>query len=123
MGIKPLIRHIIDEKYSLTWKVIFWLNGIILLFLTLSPDVYHRPTFSNIDKVYHFIGFGAFAFFLALAFPRIKPLLVIGIATLLGITVEIAQHFIPYRGASYGDLLADVMGAVTAVGVIVFLRR
>ena len=123
MSIKPLIQTMLDEKHSLAWKVVFWANGVLLLFLTLSPDVYHRPTFSNVDKVYHFIGFGAFAFFLALAFPRIKPLLVIGIATLLGIAVEIAQHFIPYRGASYGDLLADVLGAVTAVGVIVFLRR
>ncbi|MBV1910505.1 MAG: VanZ family protein [Kangiellaceae bacterium] len=123
MKIKAHIQTLVSEQYSLAWKFVFWANCALLLFLTLSPEVYHRPTFSNVDKVYHFIGFAAFAGFLVLAFPKFKAWLAICISILLGIAIEIAQHYIPHRGASFGDLSADILGAVVAVCVIILLRR
>jgi len=122
LKIKALIQSLVGDKYSLAWKVIFWANWALLLYLTLSPDVYHRPTFSNVDKVYHFIGFAAFTGFLTLAYPKIKAWLVIVTGALLGGAIEIAQHYIPHRAASVGDLAADALGAVFAVGVIVLIR-
>lgn len=123
MKTKVLFHSLVSDKYSLAWKFVFWTNCALLLYLTLSPDVYHRPTFSNVDKVYHFIGFAAFAGFLALAYPRLKAWLAITTGALLGVAIEIAQHFIPHRGASFGDFAADVLGAAFAVGVVVFVRR
>lgn len=123
MKTKALFHSLVSDKYSVAWKFVFWTNCALLLYLTLSPDVYHRPTFSNVDKVYHFIGFAAFAGFLTLAYPRLKAWLAITTGALLGIAIEIAQHFIPHRGASFGDFAADVLGAAFAVGVVVLVRR
>ncbi len=123
MNAKLLIHSLVGDKYSTAWKLIFWANCALLLYLTLSPDVYHRPTFSNVDKVYHFIGFAAFAGFLVLAYPRLKAWLAIVVGSLLGVSIEIAQHFIPHRAASFGDLAADVLGAVFAVGAVFLVRK
>ena len=123
MKIKVLIQSLVSDEYSLVWKFVFWANCALLLYLTLSPDVYHRPTFSNVDKVYHFIGFAAFAGFLTLAYPKLNSLKAIIIGASLGVAIEIAQHFIPHRGASIGDLAADMLGAAFAVGVVFFVRK
>lgn len=101
----------------------FWANCGLLLYLTLSPIVHHGPTFSNVDKVYHFIGFAAFAGFLTLAYPRLKAWKVVVVGGLVGLLIEIAQHFIPHRAASIGDLAADVLGAAFAVWLVFFIRR
>lgn len=123
MGIKPLIQTMLHEKNALTWKVIFWANGILLLYLTLMPSVQQTVSIPNIDKVFHFIGFGAFAFFCVLAFPKLKPWIVVVISTLLGVLVEIVQSFIPYRGFSVADMLADFLGIIVAISFIHLVRK
>jgi VanZ family protein len=120
---KAFIFSLVTDKYSLAWKLVFWANCGLLLYLTLSPMVYHGPLFPNIDKVYHFIGFAAFAGFLSLAYPRLKAWKVIVVGAMVGLLIEIAQHFIPSRAASIGDLAADVLGATFAVWVVFFVRE
>jgi VanZ family protein len=103
------------QKHSSKWQVIFWLNASLLLYLTLMPSVHHQLSYQNIDKVFHFIGFGAFAFSCVLAFPRLHILWAVTISCLLGVAVEVIQAFLPHRGFSYADMMADFVGIIAAV--------
>lgn len=123
MKTKVLFHSLVSDKYSLAWKFVFWTNCALLLYLTLSPDVYHRPTFSNVDKVYHFIGFSTFTVLLAFAFPNLKLTIVFILGLILGGLVEFTQQFVPHRNASIGDFLADFAGIAIAIGLVVFIRR
>ena len=112
-----------EEKNTPKWKFIFWLNSLLLLYLTLMPSIQIKVSFANIDKVFHIIGFGSFAFFCFLAFPKLKNLSVTGIAVALGILVEIIQSFLPSRSFSYLDMFADVFGIVLAVLFLSLLKN
>jgi VanZ family protein len=70
------------------------------------------PRFQHIDKLVHF---GAF-FVLALTFHRAFPLpfwLALIILTSYGLAIEYIQGLLPYRSASWGDLVADAAGAAS----------
>ncbi len=96
------------------------LLAAVLCVLTLSPSppTGGRP---SPDKLYHFIGFGALAVPLCLAYPRRAWAVIVGVIA-FGAAVEVIQPFVG-RGAEWGDLLADALGAATAAGVAVALRR
>lgn len=107
-----------NNKHTNKWQIIFWLNAGLLLYLTLMPSVQHHITYQNIDKLFHFVGFGAFAFFCILAFPRLAVFWTIFISFLLGISVEVVQSFLPHRAFSYADMIADFAGIIVAVGFL-----
>jgi len=74
------------------------------------------------DKVFHFIGFGAFAFATTLAFPLFKTYWVILVSIGLGISVELVQSVIPRRAFSYWDMVADLAGILFALLVVAIIR-
>ena len=82
------------------------------------PAVHYQVNYHHMDKIFHFIGFGAFAFFCVLAFPRLNVLWIITISCLLGTAVELVQSFLPHRAFSFADMLADFAGIVVAVGFL-----
>jgi len=104
-----------QPKHTTKWQIVFWINSILLLYLTLMPAVHHSVNYRDIDKVFHFIGFGSFAFFCVLAFSRLNTLWAIFISCLLGMSVEIVQSFLPHRAFSFADMIADFAGIITAV--------
>ncbi len=78
------------------------------------------------DKHAHF---GAYATLAALLYRALaggrragltvgRGLLAIALATLYGVTDEWHQSFVPSRRAELGDLVADALGAVAAVGLL-----
>lgn len=87
------------------------------------PSVHHNIGYQNIDKLFHFVGFGAFAFFCVLAFPRLTTFWTVILPFSLGIGVEVAQSFLPHRAFSYADIIADFAGIVAAVSFLWFSRR
>jgi len=101
--------------------VIFWLIFVLLLGLTLSPKMLSPIKATHIDKVYHLVAFAGFAFTLRVAYLRFSNWTILAFSILVGIGIEIAQSFIPNRGFSLGDLLADAMGAVMGVLVAVWV--
>ena len=123
MFIKSFFELIFKPEHVKKWQILFWLNGALLLYLTLMPSVQHQVTVQNIDKVFHFIGFGAFAFFCVLAFPKLSLLKVIILSSILGVGVEIIQSQIPHRSLSIADMLADFAGIITAVGFLWLGRK
>lgn len=116
--VSKLFEIIFNKQYIKKWQVIFWLNASLLLYLTLMPSIHISIGLANIDKLFHFIGFGAFAFFCLLAFPNLKPLVIVIISSLLGAIVEIVQSYLPYRGFSFADMLADFAGIIAAVSFL-----
>jgi len=75
------------------------------------------PRFQHLDKVVHC---GAF-FVLALTFHRAFPLpfwLALMILIGYGLAIEYIQGLLPYRSASWGDLLADAAGAASYYALI-----
>ncbi len=112
-----------DDKHRNKWQVAFFLNWALLLFLTLSPSSLGPIGIQHADKLFHIIGFGAFAFFFVLAFPRLKLRWIILLSFCMGIGVEAAQSFIPYRSFSIADMVADLTGILIAVLMLFFLRK
>lgn len=80
----------------------------------------------GVDKIAHFIAYGALSFALSLWFSREEwranpwkvAFTVITIASLYGAVDEFHQSFVPGRDMSAWDLMADTIGA--GIGAIMF---
>ncbi len=96
--------------------------ALVLLYVTLMPNVHVHSPYRHMDKVFHFMGFGAFAFATTLAFPLLKTYWVILVSMGLGISVELIQSFIPRRAFSYWDMVADLVGILFALLVVAIIR-
>jgi len=113
-----MLRALFRREHIKKWQLVFWVNSLLLLYLTLMPSIDSGISYPHADKLFHFIGFGAFALFCGLAFRRLSYLWVILIASSLGVIVEVVQSFLPHRGFSYADMLADLIGIVSAIVVL-----
>jgi VanZ family protein len=122
VNLNNILTAIFGRQVSKTWKFLLLIIGLVLLYVTLMPSVHVHSHFRHMDKVFHFIGFGAFAFALMLAFPRLKVYWVILVSMGLGVSVEIIQSFIPRRAFSYWDMVADLFGILFAVLAVVLIR-
>ena len=118
MALQFLLKMLYHPKHTTKWRIVFWLNAALLLYLTLMPSVNYRISIDNIDKVFHFIGFGAFALFLGMAYQGLQLWKIVLISSCLGILVELIQSQIPYRSFSLADMLADWLGILIAVALL-----
>ena len=104
---------LLSPRLTRLWQLGFWLSLGIILYLTLTPNPPDPIKLRDIDKLYHFIGFVGFTTLFTLAFPRLKLWLVIPLAALLGVAIELAQLYIPHRGFSGWDIVADWLGVLS----------
>lgn len=105
------IHHLITyEKFTLFWQIGFWLVLASLLYLTLTASPPKPIDLLNIDKFYHFSAFAGFTFFFKLGYRKLPGYLILGIASLIGGAIEVAQLYIPNRGFSVADIAADIVG-------------
>lgn len=115
------MKHRINDPV-LRWSIaLIWTGLILLLMLTPSDQPVVEDTSATFggtdftDAVGHVVLFGALALFwwAALTYSREYSTahnLGLGLALLLGIALEIAQHWIPERGTSLLDLGANIGG-------------
>ncbi len=84
------------------------------------------------DKVFHFLLFGLFCYFLYRAlqnqnrYPRLAlhaPWAAFSVTILYGVFDEVHQVFVPGRSPDLLDLLADSLGALTAIVILLVLAR
>ncbi|WP_444994299.1 VanZ family protein [Aliikangiella sp. IMCC44359] len=106
-----------SETYQSYWKLLFWIILAALLYLTLTPKPPQPISFHNIDKLYHFAAFGGFTFVFGIAFSKISYWYILLVSILLGIAIEVVQIYVPNRGFSIADMLADFIGVI--VGIII----
>ena len=101
----------------------FWVGTILFLSLVPVPQV-DAP--NNIDKVVHFLMYFLTSLVFYLTFHKKFLNVVINaliFSVLLGTFIEILQHFVPYRGFSFGDILANCFGALCGSFSISFFRK
>ena len=118
------------KKIDIFMRLSFIICASLIFFLSSQAKLPSpiKPFF-GLDKVFHTIAFGAFAFTLTFWFKTEKwinnakkyVLLVICITVLYGLSDEIHQYFVPNRSSSVYDLLADTIGAFLAVGLRLLL--
>lgn len=75
------------------------------------------------DKVVHVMVYGSIAIMVGLAFPRWSLLAVLLIVVGIGVLDEFHQAFLPGREAGLPDLIADFLGGLLALPMLVGLRR
>ncbi|MDG5768260.1 VanZ family protein [Balneolales bacterium ANBcel1] len=110
---------------------VFVLWTLLMLALTLLPaNTIPESSLFSYDKVGHFGMFGGWTFFLGLYLivyrerTETSLLLLLIAGVLFGGIIEILQHYIPgNRTASWGDFIANSLGAITACLVLLPLKR
>ena len=125
MPMKRDSRKLLDWfQYPLTWWILFalWLVGFMVITALPGRDLPEMP-FSTFDKLVHF---SAFFIGSALLFPAIyltgrwrivtSGFIALFLSMVLGVADEMMQLFIPGRsGGDWGDMLANSLGAVVGV--------
>ena len=104
-------------QYRKFWKISFWIVLALLLFLTLTPQPPKPISLRHIDKAYHFFAFFGFAFIFRIGFRRWRTSHILWISIFVGVGIEAAQFYIPGRGMSIADAVADILGAIAGVGI------
>lgn len=110
-------------EYQNYWRIVFVVVLFVLLYFTLIPQPPKPIELSNIDKVYHLIAFASFSFIFKLAFVDLTGKTIVISSTLLGIAIEFAQYFIPGRGFSIADMVADFTGVVIGLLIAEILTK
>jgi VanZ family protein len=105
-------------KKTTLLKVTFVLSVIFASFLFLKQGGHSGITFQHADKIAHFLIFFSLTLLLDLSF-KLSVNKILLILSAYGVTIEVLQSFLPYRSASLGDILADILGVV----VYIFLLR
>lgn len=114
---------------AVRWLGVIAVAAVIVYFslLTTAPAPPEAGPFW--DKRLHFAGYAAFALALAYATATSRldrhrrVLLVLAIAVLFGVAIEVLQAPLPERYFSYGDMLANALGAVLASAWFLVERR
>lgn|GEM_PF-2881303 len=107
-----------------------WFCIISLGSFTEAPEV---NNLSLSDKWLHFICYGIFSFLLfgstyfylkILKSKLFRSIIVFVLASLVGITIEIVQHFfIPLRVGDYLDVVANSLGIIGGLFTALILKR
>lgn len=100
----------------------------VIIYGTLFPVDYNVPSsLAGLDKVVHFIMFGAWAFFYGIIrFLKDKftlyPVFLVGGA--FGLTIEFLQYLLPTgRSPELMDLIADISGTGMAILFLFILTK
>jgi VanZ family protein len=98
------------------WRILLavCLAGVLGLSL-LPPSAPPMPDFGW-DKLNHAVAFFVLGVLALKSFPGSGWLVVLGLVA-FGVLVEVLQGLSGYRVAEWGDLLADFVGIVAAVGL------
>lgn len=114
-----------------TWPAIVW--SLVILIATLIPGkAIPKVGFFQIDKVVHFFIFGVLMFLSCYALKKTyqytgKPLRFIRIALIyslaLGIIIELIQQYVPGRGPSVADVVANSIGVALGYGIFRLLQK
>ncbi|TQV77044.1 VanZ family protein [Aliikangiella marina] len=110
-------------SYVIFWRVSFWVVIALLLYLTIIPKPPQPINLPQIDKIYHCLAFAGTTFLMLAAYGKLKHLWIVIIATTLGIVIEIIQYFVPGRGFSIADMLADFIGVLLGFALFKFLTK
>lgn len=115
MPLPPLVSLSVLEPFR---RAVFWCWVAAVATVTiasLSPTG-GPPGALHIDKIYHFLGYGAVAGLPFLAFRDGAPAWRAALAAVpMGIVLELLQDLVPTRNADTLDIVANCAGVAAAV--------
>lgn len=111
-GVMSKLLSLLD-RYS---RSLFWLIFIVSLPLLLMPGG-TEPGLPYVDKVAHFLLFGAMALTCFLTYKK-KLLVAVLIVAYMFVIEYIQGHFIPHRSEDIFDVVAGVGGLLVAAVVV-----
>lgn len=110
-----------DRQWCRRWTVLACLAALVIAWGSLTPSS-ELPETLPWDKASHYIGYAGLAGLTGLAGVRL-PLAFLA-TLLLGSVIEFAQLQVPGRsGGDWADMLANGLGAGTAVLLLFALRK
>ena len=102
----------------------------VLFYLSHQPTLDTPMLFPGQDKLFHALVYGVLGFLLLGSrtpapdgFTELQIRSSILIASLYGISDEFHQYFVPGRCTDVWDWVADTLGALIAVSLLVWLNR
>ncbi|MCE8021771.1 VanZ family protein [Halomonas sp. MCCC 1A11036] len=110
-----------ERKWHRLWAVLAVLAAVVIAIGSLTPGD-EMPTNLPWDKFNHFVGYAGLAGLIGLAgLPLVRAFIA---AVLYGVCIEYLQIPVPGRsGGDWADILANTLGAGTAVLVLAAARR
>jgi len=69
------------------------------------------------------MAFAGFTLVFCMAFLKLNRLAIFTFSALLGVTIEVIQFYLPSRGFSVGDMIADVVGVLFGLFVAKILLK
>jgi len=105
-----------DLKYKFFWLLIGYGIVALIVYLSLtSTPLDLNLGFANQDKLYHALAYFTLMFwFTQIYHKKLQRGLLAVIFVLLGLLMEYAQSFSPYRTADVFDMLANSTGVLLA---------
>jgi len=105
-----------DLKYKFFWLLIGYAIVALIVYLSLtSKPLDLNLGFVNQDKLYHALAYFTLMFwFTQIYHKKLQRVLLTVIFVLLGLLMEYAQSFSPYRTADVFDMLANSTGVMLA---------
>jgi len=105
-----------DLKYKFFWLLIGYAIVALIVYLSLtSTPLDLNLGFANQDKLYHALAYFTLMFwFTQIYHKKLQRGLLTVIFVLLGLLMEYAQSFSPYRTADVFDMLANSTGVLLA---------
>lgn len=110
------------------YLILLIISTVGILYGTLFPVDYDVPrSFYGLDKMVHFIMFGAWTFFFGIVRflkGNFKLMIIFAGGALFGIAIEVLQHVLPTgRSPELLDLVADIAGTAAAVLLLYVLSK
>lgn len=111
--------------------IILALIGLVLTSAFFIPasfcdayfDACHSIRFLvQFDKLYHFLFFAGFALFVPMPRPILGKIAIGFLVLVFGIGIEFTQYYIPGRGASLHDVLANSGGVLFGLALRLIWR-
>ncbi len=112
------------EKPDPAIRVVSWVFIAVLVVLSLVPGDY-RPHLEGATKESeHVLAYAGTAGAFAFINPGLRrTMTIVFLLTALGALLELGQLMVSGRNASFRDVIADAVGALIGVGLVVVGRR
>lgn len=102
-------------------KLAFFVILLVLCFAGMRGEPVPQ-VFENQDKLHHWAGFFCLTVSAFLAFPRTRLIWLLVLPLLGSMLIELEQSLMPLRTASLGDMMANALGVLCGIVVVLVVR-
>ena len=102
-------------------KLAFFVILLVLCFAGMRGEPVPQ-VFENQDKLHHWVGFFCLTVSAFFAFPRTRLIWLLLWPMLGSMLIELEQSLMPLRTASLGDMVANALGVLCGMVVVLVVR-